>query len=334
MYTDGALHRAAAAPSVYISNALAPEMATYVEAHEFGHLWLETPIEPVIVPRNSDPGSPEEHSPTGIRRVEAYSPQELRERYANVFAREFLLPGAEARRLFGLGQSARQIATEIGVPLGLVNQQLATALLLPEPREEKAKSADAPGLDPSQRSAAEHSGTPLLVEAGPGTGKTRTLIARVEHLLASGTPPAGFLVLTFSNKAAREIRERVAASSPAAAAEIWAGTFHAFGLEFLRKFGHLEGIKEPVRILDQADQLQFLEDELPRLRLDHYLWLSEPAFALRHILGAISRAKDELFPPEKYAEAAERMLRAAGDDEKRVLRGAEGGGGRWGLPSL
>jgi DNA helicase II / ATP-dependent DNA helicase PcrA len=317
---DGALYRSETTPSIYVSNALAPDAASYVEAHEFGHFWIETPIEPAVVPRNSDPGGPEENSPTGIRRVEGYSPQELRERYANVFAREFLLPAPEARRLFALDKSAKQVAAEIGVPLGLVNQQLAVALLLPEPPEKKKSTADAPDLDASQKEAAEHEGAPLLVEAGPGAGKTRTLIARIEYLLAKGVPPAGILVLTFSNKAAREIRERVAASSADAAAEIWAGTFHGFGLEFVRKFGHLEGIREPVRLLDQADQLQFLESELKHLKLDHYLWLSEPAFALRHILGAISRAKDEVFSPDRYAEAAERMLRAAGSDEKQILR--------------
>ncbi|QOZ07502.1 ATP-dependent helicase [Bradyrhizobium sp. CCBAU 51765] len=317
---DGALHRSGATPSVYVSNELAPDMAAYVEAHEFGHFWIETPIDPAVVARGSDPGAPEENSPTGIRRVEAYSPQELRERFANVFAREFLLPTPEARRLFMLGESAKQIADEVGVPLGLVNQQLAVALLLPESPEKTKKASDAPDLDPSQKEAAEHEGSPLLAEAGPGTGKTRTLVARIEHLLAKGVPPAGILVLTFSNKAAREIKERIATTSADAAAEIWAGTFHAFGLEFVRKFGHLEGIREPVKLLDQADQLQFLEGELTNLKLDHFLWLSEPAFALRHILGAIARAKDEVFSPEKYADAAERMGRAADHDEKRILR--------------
>lgn len=317
---DGALHRSEGRPSIYLSSALAPDVVAYVEAHEFGHLWIETPTEPAIVPRNSDPGDPEENTPTGVRRVEAYSPQELRERYANVFAREFLLPGPEARRLFDLGKSANQIAKEVGVPIGLVNQQLAVSLLLPETSDKGKGIAVAPGLDPSQKAAAEHEDSPLLVEAGPGTGKTRTLIARIEHLLQKGVAPAGILVLTFSNKAAREIRERVAASAPVAAAEIWAGTFHAFGLEFLRKFGDLDGIQQPVRPLDQADQLQFLEDELSDLDLDHYLWLSEPAFALRHILGAISRAKDEVFSPERYAEAAARMVAAANGDEKLTLR--------------
>jgi DNA helicase-2/ATP-dependent DNA helicase PcrA len=133
---DGALHRTGPTPSIYISDALAPDQAAYVEAHEFGHLWIETPTEPAVAPRNSDPSTPEENTPLGLRRVEAYSPEELRERYANVFGREFLLPCSGAKRLFGLGRSARQIATDLSIPLGLVNQQLAAALLLPEPHGE------------------------------------------------------------------------------------------------------------------------------------------------------------------------------------------------------
>src|SRR5689334_7522944 len=81
---DGALHRTGPTPSIYISDALAADQAAYVEAHEFGHLWIETPSEPAVTPRNSDPSTPEEHTPLGLRRVEAYSPEELRERYANV----------------------------------------------------------------------------------------------------------------------------------------------------------------------------------------------------------------------------------------------------------
>ncbi len=318
---DGALHRNGLTPSIYISNVLAPDQAAYVEAHEFGHLWIETPTEPAVAPRNSDPSTPEENTPLGLRRVEAYSPEELRERYANVFGREFLLPCSEAKRLFGLGRSAKQIATGIGIPIGLVNQQLAAALLLPEPpTEAKAVERDRPGLDESQKTAAEHEGSPLLVEAGPGTGKTRTLIARIEYLLARNVPAPSILVMTFSNKAAREIKERVAGTVPGAAPEIWAGTFHSFGLELLRKYGHLDGIGEPVRLLDQADQLALLERELPRLGLDHYLRLHEPLFELRNIIGAISRAKDEVFPPQSYADAAQRMLLKANSDEELLLR--------------
>ena len=318
---DGALYRTSKA--IYTSNALDPDTAAFVEAHEFGHYWIETPSDPAIVPKDADPGAPEEATPLGLRRVEAYSAQELRERYANVFAREFLLPRSEARRLFvDEGRSALAIADDLQVPVGLVHQQLAVALLLPEPQpaaDEKNEAAELPGLDDSQKAAAEHEESPLLVEAGPGTGKTRTLIARAEFLLGKGVSAPSILALTFSNKAAREIRERVAATMPVAAAELWAGTFHAFGLEILRKFGHLANVAEPVRLLDQADVLAMLEKDLPFLGLDHYLLLHEPLLNLRHILGAISRAKDEVKSPEDYAEAAAHMAdtaRTEGDQLK------------------
>lgn len=318
---DGALHRTQAGRSIYLSSAMNDDRAAYVEAHEFGHLWIETPADPAIVPHGSDPGTPEEPTPLGLRRVEAYSPQELRERYANVFAREFLLPSFEARRLFvDEGKFGSDIAFDLGIPVSLVHQQLAVSLLLPEPppASEPAQAGAPLGLDDSQKRAAEHEGSPLLVEAGPGTGKTRTLIARIDYLLGKGIPAPSILALTFSNKAAREIRERVAHMSSAAAPELWAGTFHAFGLEIVRKFGHLDGIKEPVVLLDQADQLAFLERELPHLDLDHYMRLYEPLLELRYILGAISRAKDELFSPADYEAAANAMKATYTTDDDRV----------------
>lgn len=315
---DGALHRSSKA--IYISKDLPSDMAAFVEAHEFGHYWIESDDDVIIVGPRSDPGDPEEPSPLGLKRVEAYSPKELRERLANVFGREFLLPRSEARRLFlNEGRTAPAIAQDLNIPLGLVHQQLATALLLPtvaENSQQQAKKiSKAPPLDPSQKTAAEHEGSPLLVEAGPGTGKTRTLVAKIEHLLRKGVPAPSILALTFSNKAAREIKERVAASVPTASGEIWAGTFHAFGLEIVRKYGHLGDAPDPLRLLDQADQLELLERHLNELELEHYLRLHDPLSELRHVLTAISRAKDEVKSPEDYAAAAEVMRKTAANDE-------------------
>ena len=325
---EGAMHRASGA--IYISNALAPELAVFVEAHEFGHYWIETPDDPAIASKQVDPGAPEEATPLGLRRVEAYSAQELRERHANVFAREFLLPRLDARRLFAdEGKTAPDIADDLKVPIGLVHQQLAVALLLPETPpspEDELEPGEPLGLDDSQREAAEHEGSPLLVEAGPGTGKTRTLIARTEFLLTKkGVPAPSILALTFSNKAAREIHERVAATMPIAAAELWAGTFHAFGLEILRKFGHLANVAQPVRLLDQVDVLAMLEQDLPHLGLDYYLLLHEPLLNLRYVLGAISRAKDEVKSPDDYAAAAARMAETArtDDDQLKAVKAVE-----------
>lgn len=317
---SGALHRATEA--IYIDDSLAPNQAAFVEAHELGHYWLESPDDPTIAPRNLDIDRSEGTAPSTFSRVQGYSPKEHREQRANLFAREFLLPRDDACKAFlEFNWSASRIAEEHGVPIELVHRQLAVSLLLPSPQPRTrsvGKHVDQFDLDASQRRAAEHCGSPLIVEAAPGTGKTRTLVKRIEHLLANGVAPASVLVLTFSNKAANEIRERVAASMPEPAAELWIGTFHAFGLEVLRRFGSLVDVRQPVRVLDQSQSLMALERCLPDLELDHYLNLREPTSDLRNLLQAISRAKDELVSPSACSAAAHRMAASSRTPDDRL----------------
>jgi superfamily I DNA/RNA helicase/Zn-dependent peptidase ImmA (M78 family) len=298
---------------IFISLALDPDAQRFVQAHEFGHWVTESPADPVLVSQVVDATVPEQATPLGAARVEGYSAQELRERYANVFAREFLLPTTLARQLFvNERRSASDIAKALKLSVSLVTQQLQYALLVPEPPPAQAENP-LPDLDDSQRLAAEHEGSPALIGAGPGTGKTRTLIGRIEHLLANDVDPRSILALTFSNKAAREIKERIARTVPAAN-ELWAGTFHAFGLELLRKHATLAGLREPVRLVDSADALERLESLLPQLDLSYYLRLNDPLELMQDVLGAISCAKDELCSPNHYAELAENMRQAAGED--------------------
>ena len=307
-------------PAIFFKKGVSVEQAAFYQAHEFGHHFLDNAMG-ACGTSDIDVTMPEERIPLGIQRVEGYGPRERRECQANVFAREFLLPYSEARRLFSdEGFSASEIARLLGIPVGLVHQQLAQALLVPEIEASTKPSHTGPVPDASQKTAAEAESGPHLIEAGPGTGKTRTLIARVEWLLSRGADPSSILILTFSNKAAEELRERVAVSTPIAAQAIWAGTFHAFGLEVLRKFGDRLGMHPDVRPADPGDALLLLEERLPTLPLKHYLQLHEPAFALRDILGAISRAKDELVDPDKYRKLGEEMLAAAGSDADAVER--------------
>ena len=306
--------------AIFFKQGVSPEEAAFYQAHEFGHHFLDSATGACST-SDIDAMMPEERIPLGIQRVEGYGPRERRECQANVFAREFLLPCGEARRLFSEERiSATEIAKRLGIPIGLVHQQLAQALLVPEIDASPASSNKVPTLDASQKAAAEAEAGPHLIEAGPGTGKTRTLIARIDWLLNRGVDPSSILALTFSNKAAEELRERVAVSAPNAAPAIWAGTFHAFGLEVLRKFGCRLGLDTDVRIADPGDALLLLEERLPSLPLKHYLQLYEPAFALRDILSAISRAKDELIGPDKYREYGEKMLAVAGSDADAVER--------------
>ena len=303
---------------VWFNREVEPDLARFYQAHEYAHLWLhpERGNHPEF---GLDPEAVEEPLPVGVNRVEGYGPEELREREANVFAREFLLPTDVLRDWYEADKpSASDIAERLGLPEGLVLQQMARALLTPEipTTHVEPDDTDARPLDPSQEGAAHAPRGPLLLEAGPGTGKTRTLVGRIVFLLEQGVPPTAILALTFSNRAAEEMRSRVADANPEDAPHIWIGTFHAFGLELLRKYGTHIGFPSRIRVLDPSDSIALLERMLSDLNLDHYQNLYDPAICLRDILAAISRAKDELVGPEEYAALGERMLdEAASSDE-------------------
>lgn len=146
-------------PAIFYKSSVSSEQAAFYQAHEFGHHWLDSSTG-ACTGSDIDESMPEERIPLGIQRVEGYGPRERRECQANVFAREFLLPATEARRLFiGERLSATTIAEHLGLPLGLVQQQLARALLVPEGEAEPEAEPEtaghvAPGLDESQRRAA------------------------------------------------------------------------------------------------------------------------------------------------------------------------------------
>ena len=109
-----------------------------------------------------------------------------------------------------------------------------------------------------------------------------------------GSTRRTILVLTFSNRAAGELLERVAAAAPNAAPHIWIGTFHAFGLDLIRRYHDKLGLPADPPLFDRSDAIEVLEEILPTLPLIHYRNLWDPALVLRDIVAAISRAKDEL----------------------------------------
>jgi len=308
--------------AIYHVNKANEEDLAVLIGHELGHFYVH-PAESTssCSVHDVDVSAPTEASPVGVDRVAAYGAKERRELQANVFARELLLPQPLARRLYlKEGKTPEAMAREFGLPLAVARQQLIDALLIPEETASAKRSPRAdPPLDPYQAEAARFTGAPFLLEAGPGTGKTRTLVARIVHLLDQGAAPSSILALTFSNKAARELAERVATAVPHAAANIWTGTFHAFGLEFIRKhYDHPKlGYPADVGIVDRSDAVGLLEDLLPVLPLNHYKNYWDPTIYLRDILAAISRAKDELTDPQRYRALAERMRAKASDDDQR-----------------
>ena len=288
-------------------------------AHEIGHAQIHISSSLCSVD-DIDPSRSTEAAPVGLQRVEDYGAHERRELQANVFAREFLFPRPLARRLHideGLGAS--EVAERTGLPKNLIRQQIFDALLLP-PASEASSSPTfrSPSYDASQDRAAAHRGSGFQLQAGPGTGKTSTLVKRVQSLLADGIDPATILVLTFSNRAAGELAERLAATVPTAAPHIWIGTFHAFGLDLVRRYHDLLGLPPDPPLFDRSDAIAVLEELLPTLPLIHYRNLWDPAMVLREIVAAISRAKDEMTEPARYRALAQAMLDRARDEVARV----------------
>lgn len=153
-------------------------------------------------------------------------------------------------------------------------------------------------LNPSQREAVEALDGPLLVLAGAGTGKTRVLTTRLAHLLAMGKArPWNVLCVTFTNKAAREMKERVAAIVGPAAEQVWLGTFHAIAARILRRHAELIGLKPNFTILDTDDQQRLLKQVLQAEEIDDKRW---PA---RMVMGVIQRWKDRGLTPDKITTA-------------------------------
>lgn len=295
----------------------------FLVAHELGHVVLEGGTQDVVT-EQIEPDRSVEDAPVGIEKVLDYGARERREIRMDLFARELLLPRSVVRHLHvSEGCSSMDIAKRFGAPPQVVQQQLLDALLLPA-EDVAIKSIAVPAValtpDPTQIAAAEHRNSAFQLQAGPGTGKTRTLVRRIESLLAEGVDPMSILVLTFSNKAANELSERLAVSNPTAAAAMWIGTFHAFGLDIVRRFHDKLGLPPDPRLIDRSEAIELLEDELPRLPLHHYRNLWDPALDLSDMLSAISRAKDEVIDAAGYRALSQAIADNAGHDEEAATR--------------
>ena len=285
----------------------------FLIAHELGHAALgDADGAPA---KSVDPARPAEPTPVGIDRVVDYGRRQRREVQMDLFAREFLLPREVLRRLHvEEGMTASAIAVRAGAPFAVVAQQLLDALLLPPVARDEERPKERKAPNPLQAAAAEHRGCAYLLEAGPGTGKTQTLVARVESLLRDGVDPRHILLLTFSNKAAREMSERIAAVDKGAAAAMWIGTFHAFGLDIIHRFHDRLGLPPNPRMMDRTEAAELVEEEFPRLDLTHYRDVYDPTTKIVNILAAISRAKDEVVDYEEYATLARAMNRDTADN--------------------
>ena len=153
-------------------------------------------------------------------------------------------------------------------------------------------------LNPAQQEAVCHTEGPLLILAGAGSGKTRVLVYRIAYLLTKGVPRENLLAVTFTNKAAEEMRERVGSLVGEWGEAIWISTFHSACLRILRREGPAIGIPKDFTIFDTQDQLVLVREVLRDLNL------SEKNFHPRALLAAISAAKNKLIGPEDYEKSA------------------------------
>ncbi|MGL4279782.1 MAG: ATP-dependent helicase [Albidovulum sp.] len=151
------------------------------------------------------------------------------------------------------------------------------------------------GLNPEQQRAVEALDGPVLMLAGAGTGKTRALTARIAHILARGLArPNEILAVTFTNKAAREMKERVGRLLGGAVEGLpWMGTFHSLSVKILRRHAELVGLKSSFTILDTDDQIRLLKQVIAAANIDEKRW---PA---RQLAGLIDNWKNRAWGPEQ-----------------------------------
>ena len=154
------------------------------------------------------------------------------------------------------------------------------------------------GLNPEQQQAVMTTEGPLLVLSGAGTGKTRVLTTRIAYILAQQLAlPWQILAVTFTNKAAREMGERLEKMVGEAALGVWLGTFHRIGVKILRKYGGLVGLQQNFAVLDSDDQERLLKNLMVQYGVD------VKKFAPKAMLEVIERWKDRGLPPEAVTHA-------------------------------
>lgn len=157
-------------------------------------------------------------------------------------------------------------------------------------------------LNEVQRKAVTHVKGPLMVIAGPGSGKTRVLTFRIAYLLEQGIPPYQILALTFTNKAAREMKERIAAVVGPKGEKVWAGTFHSIFARILRVEASKIDYPPTFTIYDRDDSKNLVSDIVKEMNLDSKVY--NPST----VLARISSAKSNLIPPESYAKNEDLMM--------------------------
>ncbi len=185
---------------------------------------------------------------------------------------------------------------------------------------------DLTSLNPAQREAVETVDGPLLVLAGAGSGKTRVLTFRIAHLVGDlRVSPAEILAITFTNKAAAEMRERLGALVGPSVRSMWVLTFHAMCVRMLRADGDRLGFTRNFTIYDQDDSKRLLKEVMRELEID------DKHYPVNGVANRISSAKNELLIGERLRGQGRRADGQEGRPDHGALPGAAAGGQRDGL---
>jgi DNA helicase-2/ATP-dependent DNA helicase PcrA len=173
------------------------------------------------------------------------------------------------------------------------------------------------GLNPQQKRAVKHDRGPLLIVAGAGTGKTKVIVHRIAYLIATKRArPEQIVALTFTDKAAAEMEERVDVLVPYGFASVLINTFHAFGDRIIRDHALELGLSPDFEVMSDAQQAVFFREHLFEFPLGYYRPLGNPTRYISDMLSCISRAKDEDVSPEEYLRHARLLQERATRDPR------------------
>jgi len=283
-----------------------PEELFEVVAHEYAHLILHhdqfTAAAPDLIRGSAFLNS-------GAPALSRYSPRSEQEAEASAFAAEFICPAQELFTHWRTDPSllVAKLASDFTASPSLIRQQLAEGLY--DYVVGDGHSRNVQGFDQAPTSEQERAASvchiPVLVDAGPGTGKTKTLIRRVQYLVQEqNVSPNNILVLTFSNEAAAELQERVQASlGSETASRLLTSTFHGFGMILLDMLGHHIALDVNFSIIDEICQEELVSEILGRVDCEPLLDIKQPERTATEVAGTISYLKDRLVGPAALKSA-------------------------------
>lgn len=173
-------------------------------------------------------------------------------------------------------------------------------------------------LNEEQKKAVTHKEGPLLIIAGAGTGKTKVITTKIAYLIAEKIArPEEIVALTFTEKAAAEMEERVDILVPYGYTNIWISTFHSFGDRILRENAIEADLPPDFNVLDEAGQAIFLRDHLFEFDLKHYKPLANPTKHIKALIAFFSRLKDEVVSPQEFLDYAKKTAKKSKDKLER-----------------